>query len=212
MASFGQDRAIYLKPSSASAHSKAVDITEQPIFRGYGKGLNKADLNECYSLEDLVHSMNSKGSSPKPEQGALRYNEKMAKWALDAFFTSEKLKVHVVVDEEVPGLRHLHPLQNSSQKRADVTVYDVSRTQVLLQVEVQSSPMRETVIKSIHGAADILRFLRNSDVNFKEFIVFAFPKWGEKKCAVKITVIWKNLHFTYHLQVLTTPSQLWGEI
>ena len=209
MASFGQDRGIYLKPLSASVHT--VDITEQPIFRGYG-GLNKADLNECYSLEDLVHSMNSKGNSPKPEQGASRYNEKMAKWALDAFFTSKKLKVHVVVDEEVPGLRRLHPLQYSSQKTADTTVYDVNRTQVLLQVEVQSSSMRETVIRSIHGAADILRLVRNNDVNFKEFIVFAFPKWGEKKCAVKITVIWKNLHFTYQLQVLTTPSQLWGEI
>ena len=203
MASSGQDRGIYLKPSSA------VDITEQPIFRGDGE-LDEADLNECYSLEDLVHGM--KGNRPKPEQGDSRYNEKMAKWALDAFFTNQKLKVHVVDDEEVPGLSHLHPLQNSSRKRADVTVYDASKTQVLLLVEVQSSPMREAVIKSIHGAADILRLVRKNDVNFKEFIVFAFPKWGEKKCAVKITVIWENLHFTYHLQVLTTASQLWGEI
>ena len=207
MASFGQDRGIYLKPSSASVQT--VDITEQLIFRGYGE-LDEADLNECYSLEDLVHGM--KGNSPKPTQDASRYNEKMAAWALDAFFTNQKLKVHVV-DEEVPGLGGLHPLQNSSPERADVTVYDgKNKTQVLLQVEVQSSSMRETVIKSIHGAADILRLLRNNDVNFKEFIVFAFPKCGEKKCAVKITVIWKNLHFTYDLQVLTTVSQLWGEI
>ena len=210
MASSGQDRGIYLKPSSVSVHSKAEDITEQPIFRGDGE-LDEADLNECYSLEDLVHGM--EGNHPKPEQGDSRYNEKMAKWALDAFFTNQKLKVHVVVDEEVPGLSHLHPLQNSSRRRADVAVYDdKTKTQVLLLVEVQSSPMRETVIKSIHGAADILRLVRNNDVNFKEFIVFAFPKWGEKKCAVKITVIWENLHFTYHLQVLTTASQLWGEI
>ena len=47
---------------------------------------------------------------------------------------------------------------------------------MLLQVEVQSSSMRETVIRSVHGAADILRLLRNNDVNFKEFIVFEFPK------------------------------------
>ena len=209
MASFGQDRGIYLKPSSASVQT--VDITEQLIFRGYGE-LDEADLTECYSLEDLVHGV--KGNSPKPTQDASRYNEKMAKWALDAFFTNQKLKVHVVVDEEVPGLGGLHPLQNSSHElRADVTVYDgKNKAQVLLQVEVQSSSMRETVIKSIHGAADILRLLRNNDVNFKEFMVFAFPKCGEKKCAVKITVIWKNLHFTYDLQVLTTASQLWGEI
>lgn len=58
------------------------------------------------------------------------------------------------------GLCELYPLENSSRKRANVTVYDVNKTQVLLQVEVQSSPMRECVMKSIYGAADILRLLQ----------------------------------------------------
>ena len=79
-----------------------TDNTEQPIFRGYGE-LDEADLNKCYSLEDLEHSM--KGYSPKPKQDASRY-EKMATWALDAFFTRKK---RVVVDKEVPGLGRLHP-------------------------------------------------------------------------------------------------------
>ena len=48
-----------------------------------------------------------------------------------------------------------------------MTVYD--SIQVLLQVEVQSSPMQETVIKSIHDAADMLRLLRKSDVSLSFF-------------------------------------------
>ena len=56
------------------------------MFRGYGE-LDEADLNKCYSLEDLEHSM--KGYSPKPKEDASRY-EKMATWALDAFFTRKK--------------------------------------------------------------------------------------------------------------------------
>lgn len=61
-----------------------------------------------------------------------------------------------------------------------MTVWDgKNKTQAFLQVEVQSSPRRETVIKSIYGAADILHLLRNSDVNFKQFIVFVFRKCGK---------------------------------
>lgn len=81
----------------------------------------------------------------------------------------------------MPGLGHLHPLQNSPPKTADVTVWvGKNKTQVLLQVEVQSSPRRETVIKSVYGAADILHLLHNSDANFKQFMVFAFPKCVKK--------------------------------
>jgi hypothetical protein len=58
-------------------------------------------------------------------------------------------------------------------------------------------------------------------VNFSEFITFAFPKCGGKKCAVKITVKWEKLHFTmasvslsfnYALETFTTVHGVWQEI
>ena len=147
------------------------------MFRGYGE-LDEADLNKCYSLEDLEHSM--KGYSLKPKEDTSRY-EKMATWALDAFFTRKKT---CWCWQGSARPRSSAPLQNSSHKRADKTVYDgISKTQVLLQIEVQSSPMRETVIKSIHGAADMLRLLRNNDVNFNKFYRFCISEvWWKKKC------------------------------
>ena len=69
--------------------------------------------------------------------------------------------------------------------------------------------MRETVIKSIHGDADMLRLLCNNDVNFNKFYRFCISEVWWKKSAMKITVIWKNLHFNYHLKVLTTASRIW---
>lgn len=70
--------------------------------------------------------------------------------------------------------------------------------------------MRETVIKSIHGAADMLRLLCNNDMNFNKFYRFCISEvWWKKVLHMKITVIWKNLHFNYHLKVLTTASRIW---
>ena len=43
----------------------------------------------------------------------------------------------VVVDSQVPGQILLHPLETSSDKRPDVTVYDSSYTKVVLLVEVE---------------------------------------------------------------------------
>ena len=55
----------------------------------------------------------------------------------------------VVVDSQMPGQILLHPLETSSDKRPDVAVYDSSYTKlnVVLLVEVQSSPIQQSVIK-----------------------------------------------------------------
>ena len=83
-----------------------------------------------------------------------------------------------------------------------MTVYNANKAKVLLQIEVQSSPMREAVFKAIYGAANLLRLFRNSSTNCKEFIVFAIPKYQEKKCAVKIRVVWKDFLFSCTLEIL----------
>ena len=79
-------------------------------------------------------------------------------------------------------------------------------------VITQSSPMRESVNKSIQGAANLLRLLRYKDVNFDQLTVFALPKCGVQRCAVKITVTWKDMHFNYELKLLTAVDDLWSEI
>ena len=80
-------------------------------------------------------------------------------------------------------------------------IYSKDRLQLLLQVEVQSSPMEQAVSKAIRGAADILCLERCRKLDFKKFIVFALPKCTEKS-AVKITVEWDKLHFFYELNVI----------
>ena len=72
--------------------------------------------------------------------------------------------------------------------------------------------MRESVNKLIQGATDLLRLLRYKDANFDRLTVFALPKCGVQRCAVKITVTWKDMHFNYELKLLTAVDYLWSEI
>jgi len=48
MSTIDQDWGICLKSPSESAQSKAVDITELPIFMGCGAGLSEADSREHF--------------------------------------------------------------------------------------------------------------------------------------------------------------------
>lgn len=86
-----------------------------------------------------------------------RLNERMAHLALKTYCEKKvNLEVHVEMDSGVRGISKLRSLIMSSCTRADVNVYDSkSKTKLLLQVEVQSSPLREAITKAIHGAADI---------------------------------------------------------
>ena len=58
MSTIDKDQGICLKSPSASAQSKAVDVTEPPIFMGCGGGLSEADSREHFSLDDVVRSVN----------------------------------------------------------------------------------------------------------------------------------------------------------
>jgi len=140
-----QDRSIRLKSPSASAQSKAVDVTELPIFMGCGGGLSEADLHQDFSLDDVISSVNI--PSPVRTRQTTRYHKNSAAFALRAFFTTNKMNLQVVVDSQVPGQTYLHSIETSSDKRPDVTVYDSSCQKVVLLVEVQSSPIQQSVIK-----------------------------------------------------------------
>jgi len=63
-----------------------------------------------------------------------------------------------------------------------------------------------------NGAANALRFLRNSDSSFEEFNSFVFPKKGEKQSVMKVTVTWMNFHFRYNLKRLPTLEDVVEEI
>ena len=101
-------------------------------------------------------------------------------------------------------------LQNSLHKRADRTVYDgISKTRVLLQIEVQSSPICGRLWSSpFMVMLTCCAFSVTMMWILTSFIVLHFRS-VVKKSAMKITVIWKNLHFNYHLKVLTTASRIW---
>ena len=146
--------------------------------------------------------------------GDNRLNERMAQLALNIYCKNIlNMSVHVEMDSGVPGLSKLPSLITSSHKRADVNVYSSSaKTKLLLQVEVQSSPLRQAVTKAIHGAADMVRLLRHSDTYIASFTVFAFPKIGCAGCVAKITVTWLSLHFTYRIEWLTQVNDAWTEI
>ena len=211
-----------LKPPSVSGASRVLDVTEMSLFSTFGGDqLDTGDRCECFSLNDLVLHVKSKfkdATSPPPALETKTYNECLAQWVLETILNHNRHdKLKLVVNQEVKGLRDIPDLYYSSCQRYDVTVYDREAKKVLLQVEVQSS-MRQAVNKAIYGAADMIRFLRYSIVDFKKFVVFALPKAKEegrdakKRSAVKITIEWKDLRFYYQLQTISSVQDLCKEI
>ena len=90
-----------------------------------------------------------------------------------------------------------------------MNVYKQEQTKLLLQVEINSSPMRQTVNKAIRGAADLLRFLRNTAKAFNAMTVFVFPKTKHAVCVGKVTVKWEHLRFRYQINWLTGVDEAW---
>ena len=153
-----------LRSPSPSLYLKVIDISEVAMFHVNAEN-GDADEHECYSLEDLAHYVKLTNLKSTNEELAARVIE-----------TLGNQDIVVVHNKEVPGARDLFPTEYSSIYRSDVTVYNANKAKVLLQIEVQSSPMREAVFKAIYGAANLLRLFRNSSTNCKEFIVFTIPR------------------------------------
>ena len=105
-------------------------------------------------------------------------------------------------------------METASLKKADVNVYVMQdeKQKLVLQVEVDSGAMRETVTKAIYGAADLLRFLRYSDSNLKTVTVVVFPNMEKETCVGIITVSYESLKFCYMIKWLTELSLVWNEI
>ena len=177
-----------------------MDISQEMAYRQHYES-DPLSPKQHYSLLALVDSL---------EVDVEGKNEVIVKRALEKTFST--YNVEIDVDRCVPGMSALPVLETASVKRADVNVYDSNRTKLVLQIEVHSSPMRDTVCKAIYGAVDILRLLRYTDENFKSVTVLAFPKMEEPACVGKITVDYESLHFTYKLKWLTDVSTMWDKI
>ena len=145
--------------------SKCVDISQEMAYRQHHES-DPLSLKQHYSLLALVDSL---------EIDVEGKNELIVKRALEKKFST--YNVEIDVDRCVPGVSALPVLETASVKRADVNVYDSNRTKLVLQIEVHSSPMRDTVCKAIYGAVDTLHLLRYTDENFKSVTVLVFPKW-----------------------------------
>ena len=89
-------------------------------------------------------------------------------------------------------------LYNTPNNRGDVAVY-VEGTN-LVNVEVNSSPMSQTVTKVIHGLVELLRIVKahniNEDIKLK-LIGFALPKLNTTGLAVKVEVSYKPIYMAF---------------
>ena len=191
---------------SASASSQVVDISKLHMFLAH----HRTEPFDCpikaYSLDDLGSYL----EIPASFDQALRIekqNEQLAARCVEA--ACNKMKFYIENDKEVMNLKglkasSLSSLVASSHERPDVIVYDERHKKLLLVIEVQSSPMVFSERKAVVGAANALRFLRNSDNTFDEFNAFVFPKKGERQSVMKVTVTWKNFYFRYFLKRLPT--------
>ena len=195
-----------LKSPWSSDLSKVLPMKKAHMFNVYGE-VYEADKHECFSLNDLaMHVASQYRKAPSTHDQAK--NENLAKWVIGCVLNDVNLKT----DKEVEGVRKLPPMVTSPIKRCDVTVFTNDEKKVLLQVEVQSSSMKQAVTKAIYCAADMIRFLRYSNKEFKNLIVFVLPKMSEKLSAMKITVLWENLHFNCFLKVITSVEEVCHEL
>ena len=129
-------------------------------------------------------------------------SEELAKRCMKAIADRCGVKVKTRRNREVKLTSELPPLVISTHERADVLVYNEDGSKVALLIEVNSSHMLFTERKAVLGAADMIRFLRNSNIMFSGFTSFVFPKIGSRQCIIKVTVKWQELRFVYSLQRL----------
>lgn len=189
------DHAFYPREPSASSASKVIDITTLLLFSGDTNQTEPFGKDEqCYDLKALARFLSVRVSRVG--------NEELAEKCVKAIAEQCGVKVNTRRNREVKLTSELPPLVTSTHQRADILVYNKDDTKVVLLIEVHSSPMLYTERKAVLGAADMLRFLRNSDKNFSEFTSFVFPKKECPQCVIKITVKWHKLRFVYSLQRL----------
>ena len=150
-----------------------------------------------YDLELLASEL-----SVNLDHSGTLLNERLAEECIKSMANACKIKIKTLHNREVQLTSKVPPLCVSTHERADVVVYDEAMSKVILLIEVQSSPMLFSERKATLGAADMIRFLRNSDSTFTEFTSFVFPKIGVHQCIIQIRVKWETLKFSYSLKRL----------
>jgi len=132
---------------------------------------------QFYSLKDIVHlvNLNPKSLEARLQGQSKQINDKFAGEFMRAVCSRVDPNFYVEVNVEIELLKQLPALSASSKERHDIVVYaDGSKWNVLLTVEVRSSPMLWTERKAILGAANMVRLLRNTSDSVQKFTSFAF--------------------------------------
>ena len=203
--------AYYIPLSSSSNASKAVPISASPYFKldKYSAGYYDADhIENSYALETVVGNFYNTYLKSCSESGSGVVSEELAKRWLQWDLFSYYQDLDYTVSCEIPGMYVLPAMYCGSRIKPDVAVYQKSdRCKLVFAVEVQSSPMIETLKKTTYLAASILRFLKceNKDVN--EFTAFAIPSINEESCITKVCVDWKQLKFNVKLTLYENPDE-----
>ena len=190
--------AYFPRSPSASASSKVIDIRTLLLFaaRNSEPFSYPPASYEHYDLDALAVSV---GVQPKYVKS--HASDKLAQECVEAIFPGLRVcKEEEVVSPTGVKISALPAIVSSTHERAGVLLYSKDGKKLLTFIEVQSSPMLYTERKTILGAANVIRFLRSTDLDFTEFTAFAFPNKSQKQCVIKITVVWEQLKFWYTME------------
>ena len=84
-------------------------------------------------------------------------------------------------------------LDDSLKNRSDVGLIEVgsegTKKTILVNMEINSSPMRYTVCKTIHGLIQLYRIVKAHGVHGEVLIGFALPKLDVKAIGVKVEIL-----------------------
>ena len=154
-----------------------------------------AHLSPEFKLEEFKESLPKKVQLSNGQKVPSQPEENLARFCVECCSSTP---VEVNIDKEVPLVRDLPPLCCTTTQRPDVAVYQGKN--LCVTVEVHSSPFTATLRKTIVGAIDVIRLLRNADTSFSTFTAFTFPKCHVRKTVVAVTVTFKSLKFVYSLR------------
>lgn len=95
----------------------------------------------------------------------------------------------VVINKEIPQMREQSEIQATSAQRPDGVSFNETARKIGLVYDVQSSSnMTPTAKKAVLGAANLIRLLRNEEVNLNQITVFALPSENRMSCIIEIVV------------------------
>ena len=152
----------------------------------------KFDLNETmetveekgYNLEKLAETFDIPITESNSDNAA---KELVTNLVLDL---KVSVKVHPSLIFNGINVDDIVGCYDTQRNYSDVGVMEANNKSTVVSIEVNSSSMKETVIKTMHGIIQIVRIVKAHDVPNKEasLVGFALPKLGVKGMAVKVKV------------------------